>query len=349
MSTVLRVSPAAPPLLAVSLTGPQKRLLALVDATGRIHQPTDPTTDDGPTPRGRAGHLRVPVETVAAVRAGRVKGSQAVISGQVTFDGDWADLLAWAGASLATPGLLTESPIDLLTESPIDQLTEPTIDQPASTTDTTRPARPAGPQAATAVPAVGGAPATSTARVVVAVLGAPNDDQGKLSAVAADRVRFATRLLEVLPDAQLVLVGGNGPQFNTTDRPHWAHCRTFLASQNLTHLPVLACLDSRHTYEDLLLLREVVHRHDIGQVLVVTSDYHLPRTRHLADLVLPTAVVHGVRHATLSPTELARLRAHERTTLGRVIAAALLFGPDTLRQAPATTDLDGTTRFTPVD
>ncbi|MEH1015647.1 YdcF family protein [Micromonospora sp. CPCC 206060] len=191
-----------------------------------------------------------------------------------------------------------------------------------------------------------GQPGVPAGPDVVAVLGAPNDVRGNLSVMAAGRTTHAA-VLAGRTGAALVLTGGTGRHFNPTGQPHWVYCRDHLARRDLLGVPVLACLDSRHTYEDLLLLREVTTRHRIRSTVLVTSDYHEPRVRYLAGLVLPGAVVHGISHPELTGEHLARLRAHERTALGQVVAAALLFGPDRLLAPPARTDLGWAVRWTP--
>jgi uncharacterized SAM-binding protein YcdF (DUF218 family) len=179
---------------------------------------------------------------------------------------------------------------------------------------------------------------------VVVVLGAPNDEHGVLSPIAADRVLAALRLVRATPRSRLVLTGGTGAQFNLTDRPHWAHCLDFLDRRGLAREKILGCVSSRHTYEDILGLRELLRTAPPpAEIVVVTSDFHAPRAGWLLRLLLsPTAVrgkgrsvaatIHPVRHPGLTPADAAARTRHEQEAFGRVVAAALLFGPD--RAAP---------------
>ncbi|MBO4210274.1 YdcF family protein [Micromonospora echinofusca] len=289
--------------------------VAVVDSVTRGPASPVEREDTGPAAGGLT--LELDTATVREVQSGLVTGSQAVMSGRVGITGGtWADLGPVAAAGVPHP---EERP------GPPERSGQP--GQPRWSGQSSRSGPPAGPD-------------------VVAVLGAPNDARGNLSVMAAGRTVHAAGLAE-RTGAALVLTGGTGRHFNPTGQPHWAYCRDHLARRNLLRAPVLACLDSRHTYEDLLLLREVTYRHGIRSTAVVTSDYHEPRVRFLAGLLLPGASVHAVAHPDLPSAEANRLRAHERTALGQVVAAALLFGPDRLLVPPVRTELGWTVRWTP--
>nr|WP_281382028.1 YdcF family protein [Nocardiopsis mwathae] len=164
---------------------------------------------------------------------------------------------------------------------------------------------------------------------LVVVLAAPNGPDGTLSPMARDRSRAAARLSAEL-GATLVLTGGFGAQFNTTGCPHWRHCRDWLGSQGLLpDRPVIA-METRHTYDDALFLRELARTRAVGSINLVTSDYHAERVRYVLDLVLPTARVTPVPHAELGAEAEARLWRHEAHALGKTVAATVLFGPDRL-------------------
>jgi uncharacterized SAM-binding protein YcdF (DUF218 family) len=128
---------------------------------------------------------------------------------------------------------------------------------------------------------------------------------------------------------RLVLAGGFGAQFNTTSVPHWKHCENWIAQRfGLAQNPVVGCLESRHTYEDVLLLRQLVRFLEPETVLVVTSDFHVERARFLLDVVLPEASIRAVGHDGLRAGEWERFLRHEENALARTVAATLLFGVD---------------------
>lgn len=169
----------------------------------------------------------------------------------------------------------------------------------------------------------------STGAPVVAVLGAPNDPSGSISRIAMDRCRAAVELCRTRHGRGLVLCGGFGAHFNTSQEPHWKHCARWLAGcPRALGQPILGCLESRHTYEDVLLLRELVESLGWPPVTVVTSDYHARRVRLILDVLLPDATVHPVAHPRLGRGEHERLGRHEARALALTAAATLLFGPD---------------------
>lgn len=166
---------------------------------------------------------------------------------------------------------------------------------------------------------------------LVAVLGAPNDTGGGLSQVAMDRCTAAVDACRRAPAAGLVLSGGFGAHFNTTTLPHWWHCETWLARRPGPDRPrVVGCVESRHTYDDVLLLRELVRSLRARSLTVVTSDHHAARVRFLLDIVLPGAALQAVSHHGLAAGERERLGRHEQAALARTVAATLLFGVDPL-------------------
>lgn len=164
----------------------------------------------------------------------------------------------------------------------------------------------------------------------VVVLAAPNDADGVLSPMAKDRTRAALDMVRAQPASRLVLTGGFGGQFNTTGQPHWRHCAAWLAEQETSPGTILACLETRHTYDDVLFLAELSRRHRFTGMRLVTSDYHAARVRFILDLVLPGAEVVGVRHEGLPAEQSAALREHELQALAKTISSTLLFGPDRL-------------------
>lgn len=165
---------------------------------------------------------------------------------------------------------------------------------------------------------------------VIAVLGATNDDNGRLSPMAEARAAKAVQVWRTMTGAKLVLTGGFGEHFNNTDRPHWQYVAGQLKEQGIPPGDIIAVAESRHTYEDILFLREILALHRPRRIVVVTSDYHAARVRSILDLVLPVAGLAVARSDELDDLVLASLSAHDRGALGRTVVAASLFGPDLL-------------------
>ncbi|MER7706943.1 YdcF family protein [Kitasatospora sp. NPDC097605] len=246
---------------------------------------------DSPATRLR---VRLPAELLARFRANgdTVTGTSLAMSGEVGFSADWGEL---TGIQRCAAGPLFRAYVRALDG---------------------RPAAPPGPP-------------TGTGRRAAVVLAAPNDARGTLSTIARARTRRAVELLDT-PGTHLVLTGGFGAQFNTTDRPHWRHCAAWLAALPGGAPAVLACLETRHSYDDVLFVDELARHHGIDEVLLVTSDHHAARIRYLAGLVRPDFRVVEVSHPDLPAEESARLRRHDEGALGRTIVSTLLFGRDRL-------------------
>ncbi len=171
-------------------------------------------------------------------------------------------------------------------------------------------------------------------RPLVVLLAGPNDENGVLGSVAADRALAVLRMVQLDPRAQLILTGGYGAQFNTTAKPHWCYGAEFLSARGLRPGRIAGCVESRHTYEDLLFAREVAGYERATSVTVVTSAHHVPRVKFIASLLLPEFEVRGVDHPEIAADQLRPLVQHETVALGRTVAAAILFGPDRLTGDP---------------
>jgi DUF218 domain len=241
--------------------------------------------------------LVVPSDAIGHIASGRATGSSLVMSGRVRLDGSWATMarfhrVAASQRFRAYTGHLADG-----ISGRRDDVDPPDRSEPLD---------------------------------VYVVLAAPNDEHGILSPMAVDRLARAVEALRRDPGSRLVLTGGFGGQFNTTVRPHWWYSAAYLGSRGVRDADILARLETRHSYHDALFLRDLAENVPLRRITVVTSGYHADRIRFILDLVLPKTEIEPVRHTTIDPAELERLRQHEVTALGQTVAAALLFGPDRL-------------------
>lgn len=243
---------------------------------------------------GHACRVVVPAAVLDAVAAGRSNGSAVVMSGEVDLEGDWTRVhCAVAGPRFRA---YVHAVADGLGGAP----PEPEPPGDADQVD------------------------------VVVVLAAPNDEDGVLSPMAVERLAVAVGELDRDPAARLVLTGGFGSQFNTTRQAHWRYAWAWLAARGVPADRVLARLETRHSYDDVLFLHDLAGRVPLRRVVVVTSDYHADRVGFLLRHLLPVAGVRPVRHSLVEQARLDRLRRHDLAALTRTVAAAVLFGPDRL-------------------
>lgn len=109
----------------------------------------------------------------------------------------------------------------------------------------------------------------------IVVLGHQNDASGVLSNIAKQRCDRALDLASL--EQPYICTGGIDKHFNTTSQPHSHYLRTYLQKNCAQALSFLPLVHSRNTYEDGKLTAEIVNKHQITKLTLVTSDFHLER------------------------------------------------------------------------
>ncbi len=156
-------------------------------------------------------------------------------------------------------------------------------------------------------------------RGVLIVLGSPNDASGRLSSIALQRLGRAQTEHARHPDYPILLTGGFGAHFNQSERPHAEHARAFLVSQGVPRDAFLEFALSSNTIEDASFSEPIVERIRPGCLVVITSDFHLPRARHVFDRVFGTLPVRYVGEPHRCSEEVRRrLVFHEEAALARL-------------------------------
>jgi uncharacterized SAM-binding protein YcdF (DUF218 family) len=153
-------------------------------------------------------------------------------------------------------------------------------------------------------------------KTAIVVLGSPNDAQGNLSTIAIERCQQALSEYRRTPGSRIIPTGGWGEHFNTTKQPHGYYVRKYLEAQGVSADDFLECVESANTIEDAQLCRPVVERHGITGLIVVTSDFHVPRARFLFEREFPAIRLTFVGAKTHLPAdELVRRTQHEERAL----------------------------------
>jgi uncharacterized SAM-binding protein YcdF (DUF218 family) len=122
---------------------------------------------------------------------------------------------------------------------------------------------------------------------VIITLGFRNDAQGRLHPLTLGRLQAAATQWRQRPGARLILTGGFGPHFNTAPRSHAWYCRGHLFAQGIPADAVAALIDSTNTIEDAVLSRPQVLPLTPQRLVLVTSDFHMPRARLIFERVFP--------------------------------------------------------------
>lgn len=153
-------------------------------------------------------------------------------------------------------------------------------------------------------------------KVAIVVLGSPNDADGKLSTIGLERCRQALAEYSQHPDACLLPTGGWGAHFNTTDKPHGYYLGQYLMAHGVPEQRILECAESANTIQDAVLAKPIVERHGITELIVVTSDFHVPRAQFLFQREFPDIrLSFSAAKTELPEDDLRRRKDHEEKAL----------------------------------
>lgn len=119
----------------------------------------------------------------------------------------------------------------------------------------------------------------SSTRGMIVVLGSPNSGDGELTSVGKERCALALAEYARGPGWKLLLTGGYGAHFNTTDQPHAAYVKAYLVKRGVPNQAIVEFAKSANTLEDASLAKPIVLKYGAPEIVVVTSDYHLDRAR----------------------------------------------------------------------
>jgi len=113
------------------------------------------------------------------------------------------------------------------------------------------------------------------------VLGSPNSDDGILYSIARERCYRAIFEYQRNPGYKVLLTGGYGAHFNTTEKPHACYLKKFLEEQGIPEEAFAGFVESTNTLEDATMTKSVVTRHNPEEIIIITSDYHAERARYI--------------------------------------------------------------------
>ena len=133
----------------------------------------------------------------------------------------------------------------------------------------------------------------SSSPFLLVVLGAPNSDAGELLPIAKSRLEYAIKLYFRFARPPVVITGGFGDHFNRTQKPHWEYVKRALVAGGIQPDDIIATINSSNTQEDIELLSNNAAIHRYQYILIVTSDFHVPRVCLLASNYLGRFSVFG--------------------------------------------------------
>jgi hypothetical protein len=164
----------------------------------------------------------------------------------------------------------------------------------------------------------------STTLKYLFVLGAPNDDVGALSLISIERMDAAVKyyLCELQRGISLTIVvtGGHGNHFNCAPRAHRDYANDYLVNRGIPRaILVSEGFLSSNTVEDAILISDFVTQREVLTATVLTSRFHIERSRLIFGCVAPTCQLSF--HAADNPVDLApSIVAHEQTEIATILA-----------------------------
>lgn len=182
------------------------------------------------------------------------------------------------------------------------------------------------------------APSRQAVPSLLIILGAPNDAHGVLSPIALGRARCAIREYRRRSGSKVIVTGGYGRHFNTTDRPHAHYVASFLLANDVVPDDILQVATTSNTVEDAALSMSIVDQYDTRALCVITSDFHHERAGLIFRACYPGHSVEVIADpVAMDPDERERIADHEAQAIQRIRA-----------QGGVITAVDSSVRFWPL-
>ena len=116
---------------------------------------------------------------------------------------------------------------------------------------------------------------------IIVILGSPNSKEGELFSVAKQRCEMGMQEYLNHPTWKIVLTGGFGEHFNKSEKPHAYYLKKYLIEQGVAPAVIVDSVLSTNTLEDASLTKPIIEKYNVGDILVVTSDFHYDRARYI--------------------------------------------------------------------
>ena len=124
---------------------------------------------------------------------------------------------------------------------------------------------------------------------ICALLGAGNDAEGIIDTDAIQRCDLALEMLASNQQTQLILCGGFGEHFNTTNKPHYNYLQSYLKNKsNTIDASILGIVDSYNTIADIQGIKALLIPLVAKQIklVIITNDYHVLRASLLSKKII---------------------------------------------------------------
>lgn len=116
---------------------------------------------------------------------------------------------------------------------------------------------------------------------IIVILGSPNSDQSDLYSVAKQRCELGIKEYIKHPNRKILLTGGFGDHFNTTDKPHAYYLKQYLIKRGVPEQYIIDFALSKNTLEDASLSKSIIAKYKVQNIVIITSDYHYDRAKFI--------------------------------------------------------------------
>ncbi len=122
---------------------------------------------------------------------------------------------------------------------------------------------------------------------IIIILGSPNDEKGNLSPMGLARIEKGFKEYTKRKNGgwKILLTGGFGEHFNTTNKPHAHYASQILQKMGTPKKDILTFAESKNTYDDAIQVHNVLQSIEVPTLLIVTSDFHLERVKLIFDKI----------------------------------------------------------------
>lgn len=147
---------------------------------------------------------------------------------------------------------------------------------------------------------------------VIIVLGSTNDQSGNISDIGLQRLNKGISLLNAIKGSRVILTGGFGSHFNSTNIPYSTYAKEFLIKNNVNKNRILDCVLSTNSIEDATLTLPLIKEINPHNIHIVSSDFHMERVKYIFNNVFSgmNLSFHEVNYKT-EEKELQKLRETE--------------------------------------
>ncbi|QSB02066.1 YdcF family protein [Methylomonas sp. EFPC1] len=141
---------------------------------------------------------------------------------------------------------------------------------------------------------------------IIMVLGSTINSEGKLSEIAVGRLEKCIEVVKNKDDYLIVLTGGFGSHFNTTNRMYSLYAYEYLINNGIDTDRISALIPSVDTVEDATLSYRVIKHLNPLKVVIITSEFHQERVKYIFGKVYKDFKLEYVSSAYMADNETMR-------------------------------------------